>query len=242
MYHCEHKSDYIKYKKLDMGKKKDKKPDYKARLFSFKYLLYDLVKWWGWWQCLLWYRLNIKYDGKEAKKRIKGKAIISSNHVGYSDPFILQCAFLYRRFHFVFMDELLTNKFKAWVYKYVFLSYPIDRNKPSYATMKFLSEYVKGGNLLALFPEGHITTDGTVNSFKGGALLIAYLSDTPIVPVYHQKRTSIWRTTRLVVGKPFNAKERIGPVLNQDKLNKAAEELHAYELELEKMCLEGQKK
>ena len=58
-----------------MGKKKDKKPDYKARLFSFKYLLYDLVKWWGWWQCLLWYRLNIKYDGKEAKRESKAKPL-----------------------------------------------------------------------------------------------------------------------------------------------------------------------
>ena len=102
--------------------------------------------------------------------------------------------------------------------------------------MKFFAEYVKGGNLLAMFPEGHITTDGKVDSFKGGAALIAYLSDTPIVPVYHLKRKSIWRTTRFVVGKPFNVKERIGPVLNQEKLNAVCEELHEYELQLEEMC------
>ena len=225
-----------------MAKDKKKKPNYKAKLFSFKYLLYDIVKWWGWWQCLLWYRPSIKYDGPEAKKKVKGKAIITSNHVGYSDPFILQCAFLYRRFHFVFMKELLTNKFKKWVYKNVFLSFPIDRDNPSYQSMKFFAEYVKGGNLLAMFPEGHIQRDGSVDSYKGGVLLIAYLSDTPIIPVYHLKRKSIWRTTRLVVGKPFNVKERIGPVLSQEKLNQACEELHAYELELEKMCPKQEKK
>ena len=225
-----------------MAKDKKKKPNYKAKLFSFKYLLYDIVKWWGWWQCLLWYRPSIKYDGKEAKKKVKGKAIITSNHVGYSDPFILQCAFLYRRFHFVFMKELLTNRFKKWVYKNVFLSFPIDRDNPSYQTMKFLAEYVKGGNLLAMFPEGHIKRDGVVDSYKGGVLLIAYLSDTPIIPVYHLKRKSIWHTTRLVVGKPFNVREKIGPTLNQEKLNKACEELHAYELELEKMCPKEKKK
>ena len=104
-----------------MGKKKDKKPNYQAKLFSFKYLLHDLVKWWAWWQCLLWYRPNVKYDGKEAKKKLKGKAIITSNHVGYSDPFVLQCVFLYRRFHFIFMNELLKNKFQEWAYSNVFL-------------------------------------------------------------------------------------------------------------------------
>ena len=225
-----------------MGQKKEKKPNYKAKLFSFKYLLYDIVKWWGWWQCLLWYRIRRKFDGKEAKKKIKGKAIICSNHVGYSDPFILQCAFLYRRFHFVFMKELLTNKFKAWAYKNVFLSYPIDRENPSYQTMRFLSDFVKGGNLLAMFPEGHIKRDGVVDNYKGGVVLIAYLSDAPIIPVYHQKRKSIWKMTRLVVGKPFNVKERIGPVLNQEKLNQVANELYAYELQLEEMCQKEKKK
>ena len=225
-----------------MPKKKDQTPNYQAKLFSFRYLLHDLVKWWGWWQCLLWYRNKRIFDGKEAKKRIKGKAIISSNHVGISDPFVLQCAFLYRRFHFLFMTDLIKNKFQAWAYKNVFLSYPIDRDNPSFKTMKFLSEYVKGGNLLAMFPEGHIKTDGVVDNYKGGVVLIAYLSDAPIIPVYHERRKNIWHMTKLVIGKPFNVKERIGPVLNQDKLNEAARELFEYELELKKICEERGKK
>jgi 1-acyl-sn-glycerol-3-phosphate acyltransferase len=108
--------------------------------------------------------------------------------------------------------------------------------------MKFLSEYVKGGNLLALFPEGHIRRDGVVDNFKGGALLIAYLSDKPIIPMYHLRRKSIWNMTRIVIGKPFNVKEKIGPVLSQDKLNAVAEELRQYELHLQQLCEEEMKK
>ena len=225
-----------------MAKKKEKKPNYKARLFSFEYIFYDLVKWFAWWQCLLWYRIKKKFDGKEAKQKIRGGAIISSNHVGYSDPFVLQCTILYRRFHFVYMKELIKNKFQDWAYRRVFLSFAIDRDAPSYKTMKFLSEYVKGGNLLAIFPEGHISEDDSVNSFKGGAVLIAYLSGAPIIPIYHKKRKSIWRMTRLVIGKPFNVKEMIGPVLTQDKLKEVSEELYQYELTLQKMCDEEEKK
>ena len=47
--------------------KKEKKPDYKAHLFSFKYILFDLVKWLGFWQFLLWWRPKVIYDDKETK-------------------------------------------------------------------------------------------------------------------------------------------------------------------------------
>ena len=115
-----------------MNKKQNKQQKVpKAKLFSFKYILYDLVKWLGSWQCLIWYRIKKIYDGPEAKKRIKGGAFISSNHVGFSDPFILLTAFLSRRLHFVFMSELIKNKFQEWCYRNIFLSYPIDREKPS---------------------------------------------------------------------------------------------------------------
>ena len=213
----------------------------KAKLFSFRYLLFDFVKWFLSWQGLLWYRCNIKYDGAEAKEKIKGGAFISSNHVGFSDPFILQCAFLYRRVSFLCMSELIKNKFQAWLYKYVFLTFPIDREKPSLQCLKYLSQYVANGHVLGLFPEGHIKRDDEVDAFKGGVVLMAYLSGRPIIPVYHERRKSIWRTTRLVVGKPFDVKEKIGPVMNQNKLNEVAKELFEYELHLKEMCEAGRK-
>lgn len=217
--------------------KKEKKPDYKAHLFSFKYLLFDIVKWLGSWQVLLWWRTKVIYDDKKiSKSTLKGKVVVSSNHVSFADPFVLQTAVLYRRWHFLFMTDLIKNKFQQWIYKNVFLSFPIDRNAPSFRTMKFLSEYVKGGNLLALFPEGHIKRDGEMDSFKGGAVLIAYLSDAPIIPVYHQKRKNPWHRVRVAIGKPFNIKEMIGPTLNQEKLNQAAKEIHDYELHLKELC------
>lgn len=219
-----------------MAKNKDKKPNYQAKLFSFRYLLHDIVKWFGSWQCLLWYRIKRTFDGPEAKKKIKGKAIISSNHVALADPFILQCSILYRRWHFVFMTDLIKNKFQDWAYRNIFLSFPINRDTPSYKTMKLLSEYVKGGNLLAIFPEGHIKTDNVVDDFKGGAVLIAYLSDAPIIPIYHKRRKSVWNMTRVVIGKPFDVKAMIGPVLNQDKIKEVSEELHQYELHLQELC------
>ena len=216
--------------------KKEKKPDYKAHLFSFKYILFDLVKWLGFWQVLLWWRPKVIYDDVNTKKCFKGGVVISSNHVSFADPFVLQCSVLKRRWHFLFMTDLIKNKVQEWFYRHVFLSFPIDRNAPSLRTMKFLSEYVKGGNLLALFPEGHIKRDGEVDNFKGGAVLIAYLSNALIIPIYHQKRKNPWHRVRLAIGKPFNVKEMIGPVLNQEKVNEVAKQLYEYELHLKELC------
>ena len=40
----------------------------KAPLFSFKYLLHDMFKWFMSWKCLLFWRIKAYYDGEEAKK------------------------------------------------------------------------------------------------------------------------------------------------------------------------------
>ena len=206
----------------------------KAPLFSFKYILYDLVKWIGWWQCLIFYRIRRYFDGKEAKKIIKGGAIIASNHVGFSDPFVLQCTFLYRRFHFLAMDELFTNKTKSWIYKNIFLTMPISRTKPSFKAIKDCSTLAENGNIVCLFPEGHIQRETTqVDSFKGGAILMAYKAGVPIIPVYHRKRKSIWNMTRMVIGKPIYPYEIIGPTLSQDKLKEVSIQLEEYTKYLE---------
>ena len=133
------------------------------------------------------------------------------------------------------MRDLIKNKFQEWAYRHVFLSFPIDRENPSYQTIRFLGDYVRGGHLLAIFPEGHIKTDDVIDQYKGGAVLIAYLADAPIIPVYHQKRKNVWHMTRLVVGKPFNVKEKIGPTLTQEKLQAVSQELYEYELKLKEM-------
>jgi hypothetical protein len=47
--------------------------------------------------------------------------------------------------------------------------------------------------------------------------------------------------TKLVIGKPFNVKEMVGPVPNQNKINEVAKKLHEYELYLKEICEGGKK-
>ena len=206
----------------------------KAPLFSLKYLLHDMFKWFMSWKCLLFWRIKATYDGKEAKKKIKGGAVVVSNHVAFVDPFVTQGLIWYRRFHFIAMEELMKSKFSRWWYRHVFLTEPISRTAPSIKTIADASKLVGNGNVLCLFPEGHIkTSENKVDDFKGGAILIAYRAKAPIVPIYHQKRKSIWNRTRMVVGKTINPYEIIGPTITQQKIAEVAKQLTEYTAYLE---------
>lgn len=206
----------------------------KAPLFSLKYLLHDMFKWFMSWKCLLFWRIKAYYDGPEAKKKIKRGAVIVSNHVAFVDPFVTQGLIWYRRFHFLAMDELMRSKFSKWWYRHVFLTEPISRTAPSLKTIQYCTKLVSNGNLVCLFPEGHIKTDEkVVDDFKGGAILIAYRAKAPIIPIYHRKRKSIWNRTRMVVGKPINPYEIIGPTISQAKIAELSKQLADYTSYLE---------
>lgn len=205
----------------------------KAPLFARKYILHDLLKWFMSWKLLLWYRLKLIYDGDEAKKKIKCGAIIVCNHIGFADPFIIQCAVPYRRFYFLVAKEMFSNAWSSFWYKKVFLSEPVDREKPSLATMKYCAEVANRGNIMCLFPEGHIVReDDKIDAFKGGAVLMAYMANAPIIPFYRERRKSVFRMTRMVVGKPINVKEIIGPVPTQNKIQEVSRMLSEYEQKL----------
>lgn len=206
----------------------------KAPLFSFKYLLHDCFKWFMSWKCLLFWRIKKTFDGKEAKKKVRGGAVVVSNHVAFVDPFLMQGVMWYRRFHFLAMEELMSSKFSKWWYRNVFLTEPISRTAPSLKTIQYASKLVSNGNIFCLFPEGHIkTSDNKVDEFKGGAILIAYRAKAPIIPIYHLKRKSIWNMTRVVVGKPIDVYSIIGPALTQAKIAEVAKQLSEYTAYLE---------
>ena len=43
---------------------------------------------------------------------------------------------------------------------------------------------IRAGGSLCIFPEGHITRDGNIQSAKGGVAYLAYETKVPIIPVH----------------------------------------------------------
>ena len=103
----------------------DQKRPQRAKLFSLKYLVYDFVKVTAALPGLLWLRPRWRYENKEARRRIRGGAVVIANHVGFFDPIYVMFAIWYRRHHFICGKEFFESKSRWWFEH--FLCIPVDR-------------------------------------------------------------------------------------------------------------------
>lgn len=192
---------------------------------------------------LLWFRVKRLYSSLEAKKKIKGGAILISNHISLSDPMYLLLAIWYRRHHFVAMQKMFNTKFKKWLFTNVFHCIEVNRDNVSIKTFKNITNHLKSGKLVTMFPEGHINIENDgVNAFKSGMVMMAIKSGCPIVPVYIKRRKHWY--SRLVVGigeaidiSKFSSSNN--PTL--EEIDNAAKYLQEEEHKLELLCNEEKK-
>lgn len=213
---------------------------YKAHFINFRKFLYDIFKWSGW-PMFLFFRVKKIYENKNQKKHVKKGALVISNHIQYSDPMVLHCTFWYRRLHFVVMKELMQTKMSNWFYHNCGCI-PIDREKFSLSSLREIIEMLKGGYLVGLFPEGHVTLDKPMESFKSGVVLMAYQADAPIVPVYRELRKSVWQRQRVVIGEPINLKEKFGELQGMKQIEEITKYLFEKENELKEIYSKGAKR
>lgn len=211
----------------------DKKDKKKKGVCPF---LHDLVWVFAAPPAYLWFRPKKYYISEAAKKKIKGGALLISNHVGFYDAMYLMFAIGYRRHHFITTKELFSTKFKRFLFGQVFLCICLDRDSMGMTAVRAAVDELKRGGLVTMFPEGHINFDGTdVKAFKAGAALMALKSGRPIVPVYIHKRKSIWHRQITVVGEPISVslQETEKPVM--EYLDDVTRLLREKEAELESL-------
>ena len=147
-----------------MKEKKINKPP----LFSPKYIVYDLTALLAA-PGVLWHRPKVVYENEKAKERIKGGAILVANHLGFFDPIYMMYAVFYRRHHFLCLKQFLTSK-AGFLFK-AFQCIPIDRDNLGSETMREISAHLKAGELVSMFPEGHVSTEGgQMDKFKSGVV------------------------------------------------------------------------
>lgn len=181
----------------------------RAKLFSFKYLFVDFVRITGVLQTLIWYRPKYIYENKAAEKRIRGGALLISNHNCFFDPVYLMLAVWYRRQHCICNKQFFETKAR-WFLEHV-LCIPIDIENTGFQTMKEINDHLTAGEVVSIFPEGHINDgSGEMRQFKSGMVLMAMRAKVPIIPVYiraHKPRSS---RLRIVIGEAIDVSALFG--------------------------------
>ena len=103
-----------------------------------------------------------------------GAAILACNHVSFVDAVLLMAASP-RPIYFLMDHNIFKVPVLGWLFKLA-KAIPIApraENPVAYeAAFDAAAKVLKDGNLLAIFPEGGITKDGTLQEFKGGIMKI----------------------------------------------------------------------
>ena len=207
-----------KQEKLKKNKKK-KRP--------FEYFFYDFVKVTGAVPAFIIVRPKLIYENENAKKRVKGGAMVICNHASFIDPIIVHCAMWYRRLNFLAAKEVFKSDLSKWFFKHMHCI-TVDRENFNYSTYKSIVDNLKKDRLVVIFPEGHLEANATtLQGFKSGAAMMACMANVPVVPIYVAPKKSKWERTRIVVGEAVYAEGSDSPIpdmITVEKFNQALQQ------------------
>ncbi len=175
----------------------------KAKLFSLRCLLMDLIRVTGALPGLVWLRPKIRYTAKQAKKRLRGGVLVIANHTSFIDPACMMYVLWYRRLYFVCHQAFVETKAGPF-FRAAGCLIPINADNFSVGSFRSITESLRDGKAVTLFPEGHVNKGDEMLEFKSGMVLISMQSKRPIVPVYLKPRRHWYSRLKAVVGEPVD--------------------------------------
>ena len=208
--------------KNNKGKKKKEK-----RLNNFAY---DFVKVTGAIPTVIALRPRILKP--YGRYKVKGGFLISANHCSFLDPIVILCAFWSRRVYSLATKDLFSTKTKAFFFNCV-NCIPVDKENFSLNSFHAVVKRLKGGKVVAIFPEGQINVGSAdMSAFKSGAILMANTANVPIVPIYIAPPRKWYHRRVVVLGQPVNIREICGLRPSMAALDEVSQYLHEREDEL----------
>lgn len=128
------------------------------------------------------YRFRVKGDEHIPAE---GPALLVCNHVSFIDAVLIMAASP-RPVRFVMDHRIFRIPVLGWLFRLA-KAIPIAPQKDDPATYAAAFAQARRvldeGDLLAIFPEGAITRDGTLQPFKGGVMKILETNPVPVVPM-----------------------------------------------------------
>lgn len=219
----------LKNKIKDLGKQEKIFEKYKTQnLFSFKFWFQDLTRFTSIFSFPLVYPTIIHKIGDKSKitLNVKDNALIVSSHKTFVDPIDLHMKYLTRRIHVIAAEELYDKKNGpfAWILEHTGC---IKYRRISHSTVDISSfvsalDILDGGGVVALYPEGHLYKGDGIDSFHGGAALLALFTHTKIYPYVYLNKLRLFHFAHVALGEPIDVFDYVDPKenINIDVVNR----------------------
>ena len=175
-----------------------------------RFLFVWFVKLTGWIPQLLVLRLKVFYEDKSVQsKKIKGGAIVVSNHNAVLDFAVMMYVFWRRTLRCVVAEIMYQKNVFFSLFLRMIGSIKVDRDAHDFSFIEKSAEVLKKGGVVEIYPEGRIPTKEDTErplEFKPSAVYLALETGAPIIPVYNARRGFKGRGN-VIIGKPIYVRE-----------------------------------
>ena len=163
------------------------------------------------------FRTKVYYEDKAAQsRRIKGGAIIISNHTSVWDYAEYLFVFFFRTLR-AQMAEVLFEKKPLGLFLKMMGGIRVNRGANDFACVTKSEKILEKGGVVLIFPESRLPLKGEERPlpFKPGAAYLALLSGAPVVPVFTNGKYFSKKRARVIIGKPIYARDLIDDSLSE---------------------------
>ncbi|MDH5622139.1 MAG: MFS transporter [Gammaproteobacteria bacterium] len=150
---------------------------------------------------LSWLIINLVYrvkpNGIENIPK-SGPAVVVCNHVSFMDPIILGGSIM-RPMRFVMYYKIFQMPVLSFIFrnaKAIPIASRAENEELMNAAFEQVDAELAAGNIVCIFPEGGLTTDGEVQTFKPGIEKIIARRPVPVIPVALGRLWGSWFSRR----------------------------------------------
>ena len=147
--------------------------------------------------------------------------VLCANHRSNWDAVALLVA-CPRQLHFMAKEELFRFKPLGWLLKKVG-AFPVKRHQADLNAIKTAVSVLKNGDVLGIFPQGTRSDDMNDDAAKAGAVVIANMAHTPVLPAAIISDYKLFHKTTLRFGKMYHFNEERKKLTNEERQALAAE-------------------
>ena len=168
---------------------------------------------------MLVFKTKFHYENKkEQGRKIKGSAIVASNHTSVYDFAQIMQTFFSRHLCCLMADVLFLRKPKilGWFLK-LFKPIIIHREGKNFSFINESVEHLNKGGVIEIYPESRIpeSYEEKPLEFKPSMAYIAMLSNAPIIPVYTDGNYFNGKRANVMIGKKIYVNDLIDENLSE---------------------------
>lgn len=167
--------------------------------------------------------MPVRFHHKERLERERPYIMIA-NHNHALDPVPMAMAVKHDQLVFLGKKELGSNKLARWFLTKLHCIL-VNRHNVDMEAMRACMKAIRMKKILLIFPEGTRHHEGQMEHIEAGTALIAMRAKAPIVPIYFDRKLSLFKITNLYVGEEIPYDDLLAEGINAETCEKMNERM-----------------